>query len=88
MGPIFQLPEEQFSVVAAIWEERRLPKKKTLAVPVREAAEMMKRSSPPASSPLSWLLCMHSQALLSSAELQGQEQPLPAASAAPARCSV
>lgn len=37
---------------------------------------MMKRSFPPASSPLSWLLSMHSQALLSSSELQGQEQPL------------
>lgn len=85
--PAFQLPKEQLSAVAATWEERRLLKKKTLAVPVRGAVEMMKRSSP-ASSPLSWLLCMHSQALLSSAELQGQEQPLPAASVAPARRSV
>lgn len=41
---------------------------------------MMKRSSPSAFSPFFWLLCMHCQALLSSAELQGQEQPLPAAS--------
>ena len=88
MEPVFQLPEEQFGAVAATWDERRLLKKKTLAVPVRGAAEIMKRSSPPASTPLSWLLCMHSQALLTSAELQGQEQPLPAASAVPARRSV
>lgn len=77
-GYIFQLPEEQCGAVAAAWEKRRLLKKKTLAVPFRAAAEMRKLHSP-ASSPLSWLLCMHSPAFLSSAELQGQEQPLPAA---------
>lgn len=77
-GYIFQLPEEQCAAVAATWQKRRLLKEKTPAVPFRAAAEMRKLRSP-ASSPLSWLLCMHAAAFLSSAELQGQEQPLPAA---------
>lgn len=77
-GYIFQLPEEQCGAVAETWEERRLLKEKTPVVPFRAAAEMRKLHSP-ASSPLSWLLCMHFPAFLSTAELQGQEQPLPAA---------